>query len=148
MRSGVGVRNRLADEFDTISDEPAQLAPYIVTMTESQARALFEILCEAGVHHIRDTHNPDLVLVWNNNETDQIMYRYSDVYLHFGNVHPFDQHAGVAPRFAAFKPVGSSASVSLLPNSNHTHAAMPSTSHGCVVGRRCFVNAVILSGWL
>lgn len=104
FKLNTGVRNRIAIDLDAILANPAQLAPYAVTMSEAQARALFEVICAAGVHHIRDTSQPDLVIVWNNHADEQITYRYSDTYLHFGNVHPFEQVDGVVPRFAAFTP--------------------------------------------
>ena len=99
-----GVRNRIAEEIDSILADPAQIAPYVITMSESQARALFEILCEAGMHTVLDTHNPALVVVWNNNENDKITYRYSDAFLHFGGVRLSDHINGILPRFAAFTP--------------------------------------------
>lgn len=99
-----GVRNRLADEIDAIVADPTLLAPYIITMAASQARALFEILCEAGFHHVAATQKPTLVVVWNNHEQSEITYRYSDAYLHFGFLRAANHQNGLTPRFAAFTP--------------------------------------------
>jgi alpha-glucosidase (family GH31 glycosyl hydrolase) len=99
-----GVRNRLAAEIDSIMADPARLAPYIITMAESQARALFEVLCEAGLHYVSDTQKPALVIMWNNDESDQITYRYSEAYLHFGSFYPSNHANGILPRFVTFSP--------------------------------------------
>ncbi|MBI5960593.1 MAG: DUF5110 domain-containing protein, partial [Chloroflexi bacterium] len=99
-----GVRNRLAAELDILLNDPAYLAPYIITMTQSQARALFEIVCEAGLHYVSDTQHPALMILWNNNEDERISYRYSDIYLHFGNVQMSNYASGVLPRFVAHIP--------------------------------------------
>ncbi|MBI5928015.1 MAG: DUF5110 domain-containing protein [Chloroflexi bacterium] len=99
-----GVRNRLAAEIDAIMADPSLMAPYIITLADSQARALFEILCEAGLHHVPDTQQPTLVVVWNNHEQDQITYRYSHAYLHFGFLRSANHTNGVLPRYAAFTP--------------------------------------------
>ncbi len=99
-----GVRNRIAGEIEEIIADPALLAPYILTMQATQARALFEIICEAGLHTVTDTDKPTRVVVWNNGENDQITYRYSDAYLHFGFLRSANHANGVLPRFAAFTP--------------------------------------------
>ncbi len=99
-----GVRNRLAAEIDVIIADPAKLAPYVIAMSESQARALLEILCEAGVHHVKDTRHPDLVVMWNNHANDRISYRYGEIYLHFGNVDHTHFVNGIVPHFLAFTP--------------------------------------------
>src|SRR5690606_16855875 len=79
-----GVRNRIAEEIEAIINDPANLAPYIITLSVSQGRALFETLYEAGVHAITDTDVPAKVVFWNNHANPAITYRYSDIYLHFG----------------------------------------------------------------
>jgi hypothetical protein len=101
-----GIRNRLAAEIDAILDDPALIAPYVPAMSPSQARALLEIITEAGLHTVRDTRHPALVVLWNNREDARITYRFSDVYLHFGNVHASPPAGGIVPRFAAFTPPG------------------------------------------
>lgn len=99
-----GVRNRLAAELDAIIADPATLAPYVITMSQTQARALFETLYEAGVYHVKDTHHPAQVVLWNNNADDRITYRYGETYLHFGNVDHTHYANGTVPRFLAFAP--------------------------------------------
>lgn len=99
-----GVRNSMADQLDAIVADPAQLAPYIITLAESQGRALFETLCEAGLHVVHDTQKPTLVVMWNNTANQQISFRYRDVYLNFGVFHTPHYANGVVPRFATFAP--------------------------------------------
>jgi alpha-glucosidase (family GH31 glycosyl hydrolase) len=99
-----GVRNRLADMIDALIDDPDQIAPYLVTMSESHIRALCETLYEAGVHYTADTLHPTLLVLWNNRDDQAIAYRYADAYLFFGMVESAHHHNGVAPRFLALTP--------------------------------------------
>lgn len=104
FRLNTSLRHSIAADLDAILADPARLAPYVAAMSTSQARALFETLCEAGLHHVRDTHQPDMVILWNNHERDQVTYRYSDIYVHFGGVYPGAPGNGVVPRFVARVP--------------------------------------------
>lgn len=104
FRLNIGVRNQLADMIDTLMTNPDAIAPLLVPMRPSHIRALFEILYEAGVQHISDTHNPTLLVLWNNREDAAITYRYGDAYLNFGFVKAMNHHKGVVPRFAAIIP--------------------------------------------
>lgn len=99
-----GVRNRLAENLDAILADPAKIAPYVIAMSEAQGRALFEVLYEAGLHSVGDTHHPTLVVMWNNNADENITYRYGDAYLYFGSVQSANHTNGVAPRFTTFVP--------------------------------------------
>jgi hypothetical protein len=104
FKQHTGVRNRLAAEIDAVLADPARLAPYLITMSESQGRALFETICEAGVHAVKDTYQPALVVMWNNHAEDRISYRYGEAFLHFGNVEHADFTNGIVPRFLACVP--------------------------------------------
>ena len=104
FRLNSGVRNRIAEELDTVLADPAQLSRYLIAMSDSQARALFETLYSAGVHHMADTDCPTRLILWNNREDAQITYRYGSIYLWFGMVHNTEHHHGVLPRFAAITP--------------------------------------------
>ncbi|WP_162909713.1 glycoside hydrolase family 31 protein [Aggregatilinea lenta] len=104
FRLHTGVRNHIAEEIDAIIDDPQRLAPYVLVMETTHARALFETLCEAGVHTVTDTHDPAMVVVWNNREDARFTYRYADAYLHFGMLRDANHARGVVPRYAAFTP--------------------------------------------
>jgi hypothetical protein len=99
-----GVRNRLAEEIDAIIDDPTRLTPYFVAMSDAHARALFEVLCEAGMQYTPDTHKPALVVMWNNNEDDRITHYYGEAQFYFGGLVSSTTSKGATPRFAAFTP--------------------------------------------
>ncbi|MBK9121636.1 MAG: DUF5110 domain-containing protein [Chloroflexi bacterium] len=103
FRLHTGVRNRLADLLDSPNPDPAKIAPYTITMRDSQVRALCEVLYDAGIHYVPDTHHPTLLVLWNNRDDQGITYRYGDAYLWFGGVNTSHEH-GTAPRFKAFAP--------------------------------------------
>lgn len=104
FRTQAGIRDQLAARLDTIYDDPAQLAPYLIAMTEAQGRALFEVICEAGLNVVRDTQWPAMVVVWNNRASDRITYRYADANFYFGFLNDPHHSNGIVPRFAAFTP--------------------------------------------
>ncbi len=99
-----GVRNAIASELDAIITHPVKIAPYIINLTTSQARALCEILFDAGLHYITDTIAPTLLLLWNNAEDAAITFRYGDSHLFFGSIKSMSHDGGVVPRFAQFIP--------------------------------------------
>lgn len=104
FRLHIGVRNRLADELDDVMDDIEKLAPFILPMTNSQARALFETLCGAGIHQIDDAHDPTLLIMWNNEEKQDISFRYADTYLYFGFMPSAHHDKGIVPRYATITP--------------------------------------------
>lgn len=99
-----GIRNRIAEQLDSIPIDPKNIAPYLLAMSSSQARALFETLFEAGIHYVHDTHHPVLLLMWNNCENEKVTFRYTDIYLYFGSVQSSHHTNGVVPRFTHFTP--------------------------------------------
>jgi alpha-glucosidase (family GH31 glycosyl hydrolase) len=104
FRLNAGVRNHLADNLDAIMTNPEKIAPYLLPMRDAQARALFEVLFEAGVQVVHDTHQPTLIVLWNNREDAAITYRYADAYLYFGHVQWLNHQNGIMPRFMALTP--------------------------------------------
>lgn len=102
LHSGVG--NKVADRLTEILADPEKLAPYLVTMKPSQIRALCETLFEAGVHHISDTHHPELLILWNNRQDEAIKYRYSDNFLIFGMVPSEHYQRDVVSGFLSIVP--------------------------------------------
>ena len=96
-----GVRNTIADNIDAIIRQPEAIAPYLVTMSQTQVQALCETLFEAGVQVINDTHHPTLIVLWNNQTDKNITYRYSDAYLHFGMLKEHHFQNGEMPKYMA-----------------------------------------------
>jgi alpha-glucosidase (family GH31 glycosyl hydrolase) len=103
-RLNSGIRNRLAEIIDAVLANPRELAPYLLAMSQGQARGLFETLYSAGVHHIADTDAPTRLILWNNREDSSITYRYADTFLQFGMIRSANHHNGVLPRFATLTP--------------------------------------------
>ncbi len=99
-----GVRNQIADNIDTIIDNPDEIAPYIIAMRESHIQALCETLYSAGVEVINDTMHPTTIILWNNHADETIRYRYNELYLKFGFIRGQDFHHGNLPNFMAITP--------------------------------------------
>nr|HMS94571.1 hypothetical protein [Tabrizicola sp.] len=86
FKLNIGVRNRLAEQLHTLIANPRTIAPYLLTMSQSQGRALFEVLYEAGIHFVADTDTPGRLILWDNNDSGDVTYRYSDIQLQFGRI--------------------------------------------------------------
>lgn len=80
------------------------LADYATTLGESQTRALLEVTQGAGVHHIRHTRWPDLLLLWNNHEQSGMQYRFSQMGEGWDLRKRFRSETGAVPRFQAIVP--------------------------------------------
>jgi alpha-glucosidase (family GH31 glycosyl hydrolase) len=98
------VRNRIGEQIDAIMDDPSIMGPFLPAMSDAQGKALFETICEAGIHHVEDTQHPDLLVLWNNRENPAITFRYSHLYLYFGGIWENDHSQGVLPRMNVFTP--------------------------------------------
>ena len=99
-----GARNRLADNIDALIKNPDEIAPSLIAMQDAHVRALCELLYDAGMHVIRDAHDPVLLIVWNNRADEAITYRYGEAFLQFGGLGTPRHEHGVAPRFHALVP--------------------------------------------
>ena len=99
-----GVRSAIAAKLDAILADPRQLAPYILTMQPAQARALCEILFDAGLHHVPDTIAPHLLIIWNNRQLPDLTYRYNHAHLFFGAIRALHHEDGAVPPFGCFIP--------------------------------------------
>lgn len=104
FKLNIGVRNRLAEQLDTLISNPRTIAPYLLPMSMSQGRALFELLYEAGVHLIEDTDAPVRLILWDNNDSQDVTYRYGEIHLQFGRIPSLHHENGVVSRFKAFVP--------------------------------------------
>ena len=104
FKLNTGVRNNIAAHLDAILVDPTELAPYMVTLSDAQARALCEVLFDAGLHHIADTIAPTLLVMWNNQNDGRLTFRYNDAYLFFGSIQSMHHDGGIAPRYASIVP--------------------------------------------
>ncbi|MBI5958308.1 MAG: DUF5110 domain-containing protein [Chloroflexi bacterium] len=97
------MKESLNRQMAEIHEHPERLADFEQALSDSQRRALFEILCQAGIHHVRDTRQADLVVVWNNRENAQIDYLTA-----FDKPYEWrpmmKAESGRAPRFKAIIP--------------------------------------------
>lgn len=104
FRLHTGVRNVIATEIGALINDPIKIAPYIINLAPSQARAMCEILFDAGLHVIHDTIAPTLLLLWNNREDPALTFRYGDSHLFFGSIKSMGHDSGTVPQFARYIP--------------------------------------------
>jgi len=102
FRMDTWVKDRLYKQLPAIIERPTLLQEYGLLLTESQRRALSEIIMEAGFQRTptRSSEN-EMILMWNNHETETVTYRwqaYVDNLLQRTN---FQQ--GPLPKFGVFQ---------------------------------------------
>lgn len=106
FKASSGTKHKLARQRAEIQEKPELLADFAVGLTDSQQRALFETLCQAGIHHVRNTHHADLVVLWNNRADAGITYVLTPVDWkradHAGPVPHAER--GIVPGFKAYVP--------------------------------------------
>lgn len=100
FNTNVRSKQAILHRLDDLLEDPTGLAHLLADLSEAQLRALAEMLWEAGVHYVADTHTPNLVVIWNNHESDHISYVYTPGPLYLG----FKAETGPAPRFLHFRP--------------------------------------------
>jgi len=100
-----GAKAGLAAELDQLMEEPSRLARYLPALTESQQRALFEVLTGAGMDYTDSTGDP-LIVVWNNRGDDKIHHLFALSRLNHWWRYPdrFPWSSAEAPRFLAYRP--------------------------------------------
>lgn len=103
-----GPKHKLARQMSELQAHPERLAEFARVLADSQKRALFETICGAGIHHVRDTAQADLVVLWNNHARPEITYLLVPpdrrAHYHLG-VKPVTEQ-GIVPGFKAFVPTG------------------------------------------
>ncbi len=93
-------KQAILQRLDRILENPTELMHVLADLSKSQVRALAETLWEAGVHYIADTHTSNLVVTWNNHESDHICYVNVSGPLYLG----LESETGAVPRFQVFRP--------------------------------------------
>lgn len=95
----------LAPQLGALQENPALLAQYELALTAGQMRALLEVTQQAGIHHITQMRHPDLLLLWNNRESDVVRYRFTQSDSHTWNLaQRYHHESGTMPRFKAIVP--------------------------------------------
>lgn len=95
----------IAQQIETLLQNPAVLNQFAPLLQPAQARALLEVTQQAGVHHIRNTAVPDLLLLWNNRQNEAFRYQFNEYDSHRFEIEKrFVLQADVVPTFAWFAP--------------------------------------------
>jgi hypothetical protein len=86
---------------DVIQD-PAKLGRYLPSLSDSQMRALFEVISGAGLDYTESTGTP-LMMVWNNREEERVTHQSALARLHDWWLYPerYPWSSGPLPRFRA-----------------------------------------------
>ncbi len=95
----------ISQRWQEVVENPLILNEFAPVLAPSQARALIEVTQQAGLHHIRNTFTPDLLLLWNNRHNPALRYQYNlyDPH-HFWLEKRFQSEAGIVPTFQALTP--------------------------------------------
>ena len=100
FRMNSRVKERLYHQLPTLIEKPALLQEYGLILTESQLRALAEIITEAGMHRTATRRSDDeMILLWNNHEAENVAFQWQafvDRYQHAGI------QEGPLPKFGVF----------------------------------------------
>jgi alpha-glucosidase (family GH31 glycosyl hydrolase) len=95
----------LSRRMSQMIEDPAQLGRFVPALTESQVRALLEVITGAGID-ITGSTGEALIVLWNNREDAQVSYLFALNRVHepwrFKDPRPFN--SGTLPHFQAFRP--------------------------------------------
>jgi hypothetical protein len=95
----------LANALPDILIHPEGLARFLPALVDSQAEALFEVICEAGMDLSGATGKP-ILTVWNRRQDEKITFLKSLQYIHnwwrYRDRQPSE--SGVLPSLLSFKP--------------------------------------------
>lgn len=70
-------KQAIYDNLGTIAADPTLLAKYRVPLTDSQLRALLEVITDAGVTHIAHAGPEEKLILWNNKADEDVSYSFS-----------------------------------------------------------------------
>jgi len=101
FRLQTGAKAAIVARLDEIIAEPALLADYAVELADGHRRALLEVITGAGVDYNTNAGR-DLLLLWNNDEREDVTYHLSIVrQRQWEWSKRFQSTAGPPPRFQA-----------------------------------------------
>ena len=97
----------LVSRLEELTAGPERLADFGIDLTSTQMRALLEVTQRVGAHLVKNKAEPNLVVVWNNQESSGFRH-------HFVQLRPdkwfaverFGSSIGPTPRFRAIRPEG------------------------------------------
>ena len=73
----IATKTALRRDLPRLAEQPELLDRYAVTLSAAQRRALLEVALQAGVHHVRNLGVDDLLVLWNNPESNRLTCRYT-----------------------------------------------------------------------
>ncbi|HSH02798.1 MAG TPA: TIM-barrel domain-containing protein [Anaerolineae bacterium] len=95
----------IAQHWDTIQTNPHFLLNYKMHLSQSQQRALLELICQAGIHHITNMRHKDLIILWNNNPTKlPLTYQWTKWQNEWDVTQRFQSEYGDLPSYQAITP--------------------------------------------
>jgi hypothetical protein len=100
-----GAKASIATDVPALIEDPAWVARYMPLLTESQQRALLEVITGAGLDYTESTGDP-LVVVWNNQCDEKITQLFAMARVHHWWRYPerYPWASDTAPRFMAYHP--------------------------------------------
>lgn len=105
FRLETNAKASIAADLPNLVENPSLVARYLPQLTESQMRALLEVLTGAGVDYTESTGEP-LIVVWNNHGEDRITHLHALARVSHWWRYPerYPWSSTEAPRFAVYRP--------------------------------------------
>lgn len=106
FRISSGAKQSLANALGDVLANPARLADFALGLADSQVRALFELICQAGMVRISNTYTAELIVLWNNRQDPRLKYQIRSTAADWRFFYRGDiaNDRGVLPRFKTFEP--------------------------------------------
>jgi alpha-glucosidase (family GH31 glycosyl hydrolase) len=105
FRMETNAKGVIYSNLPDIIANPAKLARFLPQLTQSQQRALLEVITGAGIDYTESTGDP-LLVVWNNHADEHITQLFAMARMNHWWLYP-DRNpwaSDVAPRFIAYRP--------------------------------------------
>ena len=101
------VKANLANRLEELFEDPRSLADFGMNLTESQTRALLEVLHGVGVHYVVEAGQPHLLVLWNNRKSTDFRYYFTQVRpIKWYFPERYQSLMDEVPRFLALRPEG------------------------------------------
>jgi alpha-glucosidase (family GH31 glycosyl hydrolase) len=98
-------KSAIVRQLDDVLADPARLLPYATVLRPAHWRALLETITGAGMHTIEHLDSPPKLLLWNNDERDDVRYRLAARERGMWSAEgSYSGERGVAPRFRWLTP--------------------------------------------
>lgn len=100
-----GAKEHIFNHLQEVIEAPEELGKYLPALTESQMRALLEVITGAGMDVTATTGDP-LIVVWNNRGDERIKFNSAShrVYMWWRYPELFTWSSSTNPRFRSIRP--------------------------------------------